>query len=61
MKNRGRLATIALAIFSIWVPLVGIILWYTCKKGNDLKAARLFMICAIIGFIINFIPRLLNA
>lgn len=57
---KSRLATIALAIFSGWVPIVGIILWYKCKKGGDLKASNLFAFCACIGFIINFIPRLIN-
>ena len=61
MKPKSKLATIALAAFSVWVPLVGIILWYVCKKGNDQKAAKLFIICAAIGFVINFVPRLMAA
>lgn len=58
MKN-SKIATVALVIFSVWVPLVGIVLWYQCKKRNNLKLANLFIICAVIGFIINLIPRLL--
>lgn len=58
--NKGKLATIALSLFSVWVPLVGIILWWRCKKGNDVKSAKLFGVCAIVGFIINFVPRLMQ-
>lgn len=60
MKDKGRWATIALAVFSVWVPLVGIVLWFTCKKRNDEQSAKLFIICAAVGFVINFIPRLMH-
>lgn len=61
MKTESKLATFALAGFSVWVPLVGIILWYMCNKRKDEKAAKLFAICSLIGFVINFVPRLIGA
>lgn len=58
--NKSKLATFALGAFSVWVPLVGIILWFQCKKGGDDQAAKLFAICAVVGFIVNFVPRLMQ-
>lgn len=60
MKTKSKFATVALAAFSVWVPLVGIVLWFMCKKGNDTKSAKLFITCAAIGFVINLIPRLMG-
>lgn len=57
MKIRNKWTKIGLILFSIWVPLIGIIMWYqSLKKGED-KSAKIYICCAVIGFLINFIPR----
>lgn len=60
MNIKSKLAKAALAAFSVWVPLAGIILYFICKKREDLKTAKLFAVCSAVGFIINFVPRLLG-
>ena len=51
--KKHRIMNVLLAILSIWVPLVGLFLWYMNKKYQELVLARIYLICGAVGLALN--------
>lgn len=49
-----RKSNVWLSILSVLIPVVGLVL-FLVKKDSEKEAAKIYAICGIIGFIINFL------